>query len=51
MSESCVAPRKDGRPCRGVGTIFDPERNGFVCDAHADPKINKNFQRGNGPRR
>jgi hypothetical protein len=30
----CVAPRKDGRPCRGLGTIFDPARNGMVCDAH-----------------
>ena len=36
MSEPtiCVAPRKDGRPCRAVGTIFDPARHGLVCDAH-----------------
>jgi hypothetical protein len=30
----CLATRKDGRPCQGLGTIFDPQRNGMVCDAH-----------------
>jgi hypothetical protein len=41
----CVAPRKNGRPCRGIGRIFDPARNGLVCDAHAGPEINQTFQR------
>ena len=31
---SCVALRKDGRPCQAVGTIVDSARNGLVCDAH-----------------
>ena len=34
-----------GVPCRAVGTIFDPEWNGMVCDAHARPDINVNLQR------
>jgi hypothetical protein len=38
MAESayppCVALRKDGRPCRAVGRVFDPARQGLVCDAH-----------------
>jgi hypothetical protein len=37
--EPCVAARKDGQPCRGVGTVFDPELNGMVCDKHARPEI------------
>jgi hypothetical protein len=40
----CVAPRKDGRPCRGMGQYFDPQRDGLVCDAHAGPEINTNLQ-------
>jgi hypothetical protein len=34
MNEPCVAPRKDGRSYRGLGTIFDPARNELVYDAH-----------------
>jgi hypothetical protein len=30
----CVATRKDGRPCRAIGRVFDSARNGLVCDAH-----------------
>jgi hypothetical protein len=41
----CVAPRKDGRPCRVLGRWFDPARNGLVCDAHAGPEINETLQR------
>ena len=41
----CVAPRKDGRPCRAVGRWFDPARNGPVCDTPAGPEINEKFQR------
>jgi hypothetical protein len=43
-SKICVATRKDGRPCRGMGQYFDPQRNGVVCDAHAGPEINTTFQ-------
>jgi hypothetical protein len=45
MTEPCVAPRKDGRPCGSVGIIFDPERNGMVCDAHVWPEIKVDVQK------
>ena len=32
--ETCVARRKDGKPCRASGSIFDPHWGGKVCDAH-----------------
>jgi hypothetical protein len=48
MNDPCVAPRKDGQPCRAVGRWFDPARQGLVCDAHASPEINEKFQRRAG---
>jgi uncharacterized protein YicC (UPF0701 family) len=40
--ETCVALRKNGKPCRAVaGLIFDPHWNGKVCDAHlSDTRLN-----------
>ena len=35
----CVATRNNGRPCRGAGIAFDPERGGMVCDAHTPPHL------------
>jgi hypothetical protein len=39
--ETCVARRKDGKPCRAGGLIFDPHWGGNVCDAHlSDIRLN-----------
>jgi hypothetical protein len=40
-SEHCVGLRKYGKPCHGVGTIFDPDLNEMVCEWHTGPQINQ----------
>ena len=37
----CIGTRKNGQPCRGIGRIFDPDLNGWVCEWHTGPQLNK----------